>query len=192
MVGAITNDKMGKTIFLTEISIGAAVMSIRFLFFIWNQNGIYDLANRVCVFSIQDEDDYATFNNKLIKFAKLVGIYLTLTVFGAVLSAVVIPLVGTENTLFLEIGFPLDWKNSDIAFWIAITYLTIQIFISVVVSAFTIIIWYLLFICSLRYEVLGSVLKNMGHKKTKKVEENHINFLEDLKTSIGTHLYLME
>ncbi|XP_037030722.1 odorant receptor 94a-like [Bradysia coprophila] len=194
MVGAITNEKVEKKIFLVEVSIEVATLFVKLSFLIWKQSKICDLAYRVCVFSIQDDDDYATFNNKLKKFAKWSGIFAIATSLGAFLSAVLIPFMGTEKTLFLEIGFFLDWKNSDIVFWIAAFFLFVQSLASVMISSFSVIIWYLLFVCSLRYEVLGSELKNLGQNsgiRAKKLEKNHVNFLDDLKTSIDTHLYLM-
>lgn len=72
-------------------------------------------------------------------------------------------------------------------------------FLSMVVMISSVLIWYPLLNCSLRYEVLGGEIRNMG-RITEKSSENMTvasiptpsNFIKDLSTSIDAHLHLRE
>ncbi|XP_037025648.1 odorant receptor 94b-like [Bradysia coprophila] len=193
VVGAITNDKEDQNIFLSEVAIGSSVLLIKLWFLIWKQNQILDLLNRVCVFSIQNDDAYNLFNNKLRGFLKLVFVFaITVAVAGSS-GTIVMSFVGNGKTLFLEVGFPMDWRNNEIAFWMASIFVFTEVLLSLLVMIFTIMIWYLLLICSLRYEVLGTQLRSMGKNREKdKMTENKTlnNFFVNLKDSVKVHLHL--
>ncbi|XP_037039648.1 putative odorant receptor 71a [Bradysia coprophila] len=193
--GIIKNEKKDDSIFLVEVSMGILIVWINLSLAIWKQNEILNFLNVVCVFSIRNGDDCLTYNAKLrglIKFAFVFLISLAFASFSCVFS----PLVGSEKILFIKIVFPLDYKNSEIAFWIATAFLFTEFILTVTFSICTVLIWYLLLVCALRYEVLGGDLKNMGRvssengnvKMTQK--QIHIKFLEDLKTSIKAHLHI--
>ncbi|XP_037025588.1 odorant receptor 94b-like [Bradysia coprophila] len=190
--GSIANDKKNMSIFLAEISVGAAVLSVKLWLLVWKQNKILDLLPQVCVFSIRNGDDYKRSSDKLRGFVKFALVFISAAAFAAFLSTLGLPLFGSEKTIFMEIAFPLDYRNKEIAFWIAITFMFIGTSLSVVSLLFTVMCWYLLLSCSLRYEVLGSELKNLG-RITKNVNEEvpakqmHNRFFEDLKASIDTY-----
>ncbi|XP_037042354.1 odorant receptor 94b-like [Bradysia coprophila] len=196
-VGVIKSENPDQRIFLADIAIGAVVVVVKFWMLVWKQNEILTLLNRVCVFSIRYDDDYNRFNYRLTGFMKFVFVFAIITMVAGSLVSVGLSVIGSDKTLFLEIGFPLDYKNSDIAFCMATVFLFTEVFLSLIALFFSIMIWYLLFNCSLRYEVLGSELKDMGRtseKRDAKVTERqmHNNFFEDLKTSIDAHLHLRE
>lgn len=196
-VGAVTNEKNDVSIFLAEVSIGVGVMCLKLWVLIWKQNEILDLLNRVCVFSIKNDDDNIRFKDKLQGFVKFVLVFVAATSCSGILSSGGLTFLGNGKTLFLEVAFPLDYKNNEIAFWIALMFLFTENILTLITITFNVIIWYLLLICSLRYEVLGSELRNMGqnsengNRKTAKVQM-HKNFFQDLKTSISNHLHLRE
>ena len=162
VVGAIINEEMDQSIFLAELSMGVGVMCLQLWLLIWKQNEILNLLNRVSVFSIQDDDDHDVFTEKVRGFMKFVFVFMTTLTTADFLMSVVYPLVGSERTLFIEIAFPLDYKNSDIAFFIAAVWFFTETFLTMSVIYFSVIIWYVLLICALRYEILGSELKRMG------------------------------
>nr|QGW45390.1 odorant receptor 17 [Bradysia odoriphaga] len=196
-IGAVNSGKPDDSIFLADVSIGAAVLTVKFWILIWKQNEILNLLDGVCVFCIRKDDDHNRFNDKLKGFMKFLLVCVIFSCAAGSSGSVILSLIGNEKTLFLEIGFPLDYKNSQIAFWIATIFLFTEVVLSIIVLFFTMIIWYMLFICSLRYEVLGSELKDMGRtsekgdaKMTKWQAYNR--FLGDLKTSIVAHLHLRQ
>lgn len=196
-VGAINSEKRGESIFLGEISIGAAVMAVKIWILTWNQNQIVNLLNRVCVFSIRNDDVHKRFESKLRGFMTFVLVLLIASVLAAFFASIVLSLVGSEKSLFLKIGFPLNYQDSEIAFWMATVFIFTELHMSVILVSFTVVIWYLLFVCALRYEMLGNELKNMGRTidegDGKKMDEQiHKTFYEDLVSSIGSHLHLRE
>nr|QGW45417.1 odorant receptor 44 [Bradysia odoriphaga] len=198
VVGAKTNENRDEAIFLGEMSMGVVVLCVNLWLLVWKQNEILNLLNRVCVFSIRNEDDYLTYNAKMRVFTKFVFVFIFAAITAGSLGSIAFPFVGSEKTLFLKIAFPLDYKSSEFAFWIATAFLFTETVLIITFAIFSVVIWYLLLICALRYEVLGSEIKNMGQVSIKngnvKMTETqrHINFFEDLKTSIKAHLHLRE
>lgn len=191
VVGAIINEK--ESILLVEGLIIVALLSFKMWFIIWKQKQIVELLNRICVFSIRNDDDFTFVNKKLGKFIKFVIVLVFACIFGILLEVTVIPFVGSEKTLFLKIGFPWDWKNNEAAFWAANAFLFTELMLSMTAVPFSITIWYLMLICSLRYEVLASDLRSMGQTNEKLSEKENQNvFLYNLKTSMVAHLQLRE
>ncbi|XP_037045319.1 odorant receptor 94a-like isoform X3 [Bradysia coprophila] len=197
LFGAITNDRRDKSIFLADVAIGVAVLSVKLWMLMWNQKNILHLLNRVCVFSIQDDNDYKFFDDKLKGFVQFAFTFIVIVTFDGSLSTLVLSLLGSEKTLYMEIAFPLDYKHNEIAFWIATTFIFTEFLLTIFAFIFTTIIWYFLLICSLRYKLLGNDLKNMGRiseNNNKKIREEEVdnNFLKSLITLIGAHLHLKE
>ncbi|XP_037045318.1 odorant receptor 4-like isoform X2 [Bradysia coprophila] len=194
---ALTNDRRDKSIFLADVAIGVAVLSVKLWMLMWNQKNILHLLNRVCVFSIQDDNDYKFFDDKLKGFVQFAFTFIVIVTFDGSLSTLVLSLLGSEKTLYMEIAFPLDYKHNEIAFWIATTFIFTEFLLTIFAFIFTTIIWYFLLICSLRYKLLGNDLKNMGRiseNNNKKIREEEVdnNFLKSLITLIGAHLHLKE
>lgn len=125
-----------------------------------------------------------------MRFLKAFLIAVTATSCATVL---VTPFLGKERTLFLKIAFPLDWRSSEAAFWTANSFLLAELLLSMTSIAFSGIIWYLLLICSLRYQAIGYELKRLGHidkHANEEILENHRQqiYLDNLKTSIKDHI----
>ncbi|XP_037026086.1 odorant receptor 94a-like [Bradysia coprophila] len=193
-VGAIKNDKEDQSIFLAEVAIEVAVLTTKLWLLIWKQNEILYLLSRVCVISIRSDDDWNLLNAKLRGFMNFVLVFLILSVAGSS-GSLILSFRGSEKTFFLKIAFPMDYQNNEIAFWFATIFLSTEMALTVVVDIFTTIIWYLLLMCSLRYQVLGNELKNLGiikknaeGKMTKKHMQN--KYFGDLKASIDDHLHI--
>lgn len=194
-VGAINNENQDESVFLAEVAIIVAVLIFKLCILIWKQEEIQKLITEVCVFSIRDDDDYEFLTEKLTKSFKIVitfsfGVFVTI-----VTEFAVVPFVENEKTMFLRVAFPLDYDNYEIAFWICHIFLTAEALLSLVVLSFTIIIWYLMIHCSLRYQILGSELTKMGHfGKEQKAKisdsEKHIIYTEELVASMESYLHL--
>lgn len=194
VVGAITNENRDESIFLADVSIAIAVLTIKLWFFIWKQNRICHLTNRICVFPIRNSDDYVMYNDKLKGFLKFVILFLIVLVTFS-FEAGVLPFPGDGKTLFLEIGFPLDWRTNTIAFFTANVFILTEVFLSMVVVFSSIIIWYMLLVCSLRYSVLASELKKLGWNgvegmRTMTEQQKQHIYLQDLTRSIDDYVHL--
>ncbi|XP_037027832.1 odorant receptor 94a-like [Bradysia coprophila] len=195
--GASGTKSIDAIIFLAETSLAVAVLTIKFWLLIWKQNEIRVLLNRVCEFTIRNDDDYVTYNAKLKGFIKFVMIFLVAVIVNAVLVSLGVPIITSENSLFLEIGFPLDWKNSEAALGIATIFILSELILSAIAINFSVIIWYLLLTCSLRYDVMGSELTNMGRASEETIEnmterDAHRNFFEELKAVIDAYRHLRD
>lgn len=192
VLGAIKNEHGDDFIFLLQQSFGTAVLAVKLWFLTWKQNRIRNLLHRVCLFSIPNVDDYNIYNHKLRGFVKFVLLFVITVTSGAITGSVVLPLFG--RILVLKIVFPLDYEKDEIAFWMATIFVFTEICLTITILLFSIIIWYVLFVCSLRYEVLGSNLKNMGRMNGKingKAAQLkiHKNFLDNLRDSIIVQLH---
>lgn len=196
MAGAIASDSKDDAMLLAVTAIISTVMVVRLYCLMWRQNEIYDLLLRIGVYSVKDEDVFTNVDKKLKMFMKLNTYFFCYSCFMAFCVNLIAPFIGSDNNLFFNIGFPLDYKNNDFAYWIAILFLTTETSLTAAAVLFSIVIWYLLFNCGLRYQVLGSELENMGVKrildatvKKRKISvvENRNLFNRDLIDGIESH-----
>lgn len=65
---------------------------------------------------------YINANEKIDKYFEFVIELLAGLKFTAWGGFLVIPFIGSEKNIFVEIGFPLDYQNNGMAFWIANTF----------------------------------------------------------------------
>lgn len=72
---------------------------------------------------VEEKEEFALINNKLKSLMKLVTIFLSCSVIGGFCGAFVKPLLENERKLFFVIGFPLDWRNDEFAYWMAVAFI---------------------------------------------------------------------
>ncbi|XP_037032708.1 odorant receptor 94b-like [Bradysia coprophila] len=194
VAGAITNEEVGKKIFLAEASIVVIVLNVKLGLLIWKQNRIVNLLNRVCNFTVRCDEDLEFFNRTKGEFIKFIISFIVMETI-ACFEVTLIPLVRSEKNLVIEIGFPWDYKSSEIAFWTATIFLLPATVVTSIASFLSMIIWYLLLSCSLRYDILGSEMKRMGQKsEPMKLSEKqkHNLFEQHLKECVVVHLHTRE
>ncbi|XP_037039740.1 putative odorant receptor 71a [Bradysia coprophila] len=193
-IGAITKETVDESIFLAEGSFIIIVMTTKIWMLLWKQRSIMELLDRVCVFSIRNDKDFAFFNDKVEKFIKFVNVYGCAAMVGS-LGCSIFPFIGKKNSFVMEFAFPLDWENSEIGFWVTYIFFTSENIVTFLSMAYSVIIWYLLLQCSLRYTILGREIRNMGRitsggniKMTRK--EQPTIFYQDLVAAIEAHFHL--
>ncbi|XP_037041156.1 odorant receptor 94b-like isoform X3 [Bradysia coprophila] len=195
LIGAATKESLDESIFLAEMAIVITVLTTKIWMLLWKQKEIMGLLNRTCVFLIRYDEELAFFNDKVEKLIKFVVAFGYVTAV-AMSGNSIFPFIGKQKRLIVDIAFPLDWKNSEIGFWLAyFFFLTENILSFPAIVIVTAIIWYLLLHCSLRYKILGTDIRNMGRivgklKMTEK--ERQTIFHRDLLEAIKGHLYLRE
>nr|QGW45410.1 odorant receptor 37 [Bradysia odoriphaga] len=194
-LGAISSKTKDEAIFTAEIAIKVAVLTVKFFVLIWKQKKIQIMINRIGVLSIRHEESFTFCNEKLERFMKLAVVFLISLFICSVFAGVVIPFLGSERNLIFEIAFPWDFKNNDVAFLVAIVFVATETFLTNLPIIFSVIIWYLMFSCFLRYKVLAADLRNMGRiveqeTASKSDKEMHKIFLRDLEMSIVSHKHL--
>lgn len=201
MAGAFSTDNKDESIFLIESAIMASVVSVKWIYIIWRKKEILELLNRVGVHSLEDHEEFTLVNDMLKNLMRFARVYISLVYFVAVCIVMVMPFLGGEKKLFFNIGFPLDWRNNEIAFWIAFVFVFTEVVLTVIVCLFSVLMWYSMFNCAIRYEVLGHKIRNMGvvrqdedtaNKRTMSDVEKQNLYLQDLISAIKSHKDIKE
>lgn len=202
ITGAVASDKRSEKIFLCEVALLAIVSFVKVWYLFWRKEEIMELLNRICVYFIDYRDIFNLINKKLENFMTFVAALLSFIYLGGVLCTLIAPFIGSERKLFYSIGFPLDWRNNEFAYLLAVAFLFIAMLVVSVAWPFNAIIWYLMANCGLRYEVLGEQIKNMGavtEPINETAEGRNISVTErdnlyycDLLEAIESHKYLKE
>lgn len=200
MAGAIISDDRDDAIFLSQSSIMSTILSVIGFFLIWKKNQIIEMLNECCVYTVEDRNDFNQVDNLLQKFERLIVAFVFATTFTTV-SVIGWPFLCDEKQLFFNIAFPLDWKNNEIAYWIVNAYVLTAGILCITAFFVSVLIWYAMINCALRYKVLGNQIRNMGAVKMVVVEGNERNisekekqniFQRDLIAAIETHQQIRE
>lgn len=198
-VGALTSKNNEESIYLASIAIINIVQFIRLCCIIWRRNEIFTLILDAGCYSVAKED-FSQIDKRLKKFMKFVK-YLILMIFITVCFIFVFEAVSGEKTLPVNIAFPLDWKNSEIGYWMAYIYLLIQCIFTSVIFLLNAVIWYLMLSFTIHYEILGNQLRQMGIIKTTDPQtrkrklseaEKQKSFLQDFIATARTYQNIRE
>lgn len=130
--GVCTTVHKDELIFSVESAIRSVVFAVRFLYIIWKQKEIVELANEIAVYFIEEREDFSRADQKLKRFMKFMNLSIISISLSAVYVAFIMPFLGSERTFFFNIGFPLDWKNNEIAFWMAFAFSSSELCLSAV------------------------------------------------------------
>lgn len=158
----MVSDNKYESMLLVQAAVIASVLLVRQLYIMWRQKKIYDLLHCVGIYSIQEIEDFNVVNNKLNSYMKWNTYFYSFAIVVSACVTLLVAFIGSEKNLFLNVVFPLDYKKSDIAYWIAFLFVFSELCLVVISISFSIITWYLLFNCCLKYKILGSELRNMG------------------------------
>nr|QGW45420.1 odorant receptor 47 [Bradysia odoriphaga] len=196
VIGATRGENGDQGIFLMEIAVAVGVTNVKLFAMVLKQKQILVLINRIGSFSIKHDEDYNIFNARIESFVKFVKVFMVTFYVVVFFEVGVAPFLNNEYTLFFQIAFPLDWKHNAIYFWIANIFLGTGVGLSGAPIMFSATVWYLLLICSSRYDALANELRNMGRLKEQErvgasnESWNHKVFLQDLISSIDRLLHL--
>lgn len=196
IAGAIKSNDFGDSILLALLATQTILMLVRFCHIIWNKNEVVKLLRRIDVYPTEDNGELTPINSILKGFIKITTYFFIYAVLTVVVVLLIMPFVGKERKLFVDIAFPLDYKNNEIAFWVAFLFLFVGTILVLISILFSILIWYLLLNCGLQYRVLGSKLRHIGIIKTtdptvnrlriSKVEKQNL-FYRDLIAAVKYH-----
>lgn len=200
ITGAIATDDTSESIFLTQISINCVVLQSKLLYLVWRKSEIQEMLSRVCCYNVHDHEELTLINDKLGKLLTFSAIVFGSVYFSEFTSVVIVPIqFHNENKLFFSIGFPLDWRNDKFAYWSADIFLATHMIIVTIALLFSVIVWYLMANCGLRYKVLGQQIRRIGGGITSaeggKANKRQISdrlYLRDLSDVIESHKNLEE
>lgn len=194
--GAITSDNSDEIIFLSQTAIITSVLFINLMYTIWRKSEIIELLHQMCVYSLDDQQAFNKINKKLNKIMKYITIFFVATSVIGMITALVAPFVGNEKILFFNVAFPLDWKNNEIAYWIAFGFVSTEIFLTIIAILTTAIKYCLMLSCAIKYDILEHQLRNLGEikkddaaksqRKISQIEKNNL-FVRDLIAGIQSY-----
>lgn len=190
---AFTSDNESEAIYLGVVSIVAFVLAVRLYYFLLKKDEILELVHKMCTHSVTDNEQFHKVSNKIRVFIKIITYFGIMVVCSVSIQTVIaLPMFSNEKVLPYNIYFFLDWRKSQLAYWIAFVFVMYESMISIVCVLFNIIIWYLMVSCVTEYQILGSEFRNIGTKIT--LTENILSvvqkqelFLEELTSLIKRH-----
>lgn len=160
-IGAYTTEDKDESIFLAVISIDCIVLIYRLWFVLHKRNEISMFVHEIRIHHTNDEKTIFRVSNKLNLLMKLVHFFMFTNIVGYFIAVVVFPLVSGE-LLFLNIAFPLDRSSSEIALWLAFVFIAGGLFFSLVGCLFTVTLWYMMLMFTVKYEILSQQFRTMG------------------------------
>lgn len=193
--GAYLSKDMNESVYLSAATVASALLVVKLSYILSKQNQIHQFLNEICVHTVTDAEEFDEINIKLNNFARFGYMNMLSMVVAIFLFTILsLPFFSSEKRLPLNVGFPLDWKESLLGYWLAHTFVITAVVFAVVVTFFTIVYWYIMFNCSINYKILGNRLRKFGSrtsvKSSEKAKQNLI--VKDLINLIETHQGIQE
>ncbi|XP_037024534.1 odorant receptor 94b-like [Bradysia coprophila] len=186
-----SSNKIHQSTFTASVTVIVGVLLVKLQILLWEQEMVLGLLNRISVYSIRNDETFLICSNKLEVFIKFAVVFYGATFVTATFASFVVPFLGKEKSIIYSFAFPLDWKSDNFAYFLANAFITSHTYLTIVVILFSIIIWYLIMQCSLRYEGLAGDVRIMGRiTEQKNGKMSHNAFMQDLKELIIAHAYL--
>ncbi len=166
IAGAVASDNRDDKVFLIEVTIMCIVLLVKLWYIIWRKRETLELLDRICDYNVEDRETFDLVNSKLKKLMKFCAAFFTAVLICGIYLSFFEPLLRTEKKLFVNFGFPLDWKNNDLAYWLANLFFATQMIIVFFGSTFSVITWYLMANCGCSYVVVGQRIRKMGEMRS--------------------------
>lgn len=150
-------------IFLIATFMAYSVINVKLYYLLRQQQDICSFLYDICSHSISDQIEWIRINDRINIFIKFVTYFLILAASGTLpFFCFRLPLFSAEKKLPLTIGFPLNWRNNEFSYWAAYFFVTMNHVLTVAFLSSTVIIWYIMVNCSIKYESLGSKFRRFG------------------------------
>lgn len=184
LVGAIGNNDVDESIYLTDAGITISVQVVRMFYIIYKKNEILSFIQQVGCSHIENRDEFNRVNVKVQRLMKFALGFILIMLIVFVLALVYYANADGRKLLF-NIALPWDWKNSKIGYWTAYSYFTVEVMCSAVIVSLNIIIWYLMLNYSIKFELLGNQLMRLDTTTPN-------SYLKNLLAAIKTHLNIRQ
>lgn len=160
--------------FLASISISSGVLLVKDLYRYNSQSDILYFLREMCSHEITDQLEYHRVMKKLNYFNKFAYCCVFSTLCGGCLIiSMGLPFFSSQKKLPLNLWFPFKPALNKISFWFGFIYILFSVVYVVLSYLSTIMIWYLMLNCSIKYELLGSFVKTSLNLKTKQDSSVH-------------------
>lgn len=184
----ITNEK-DEFIFLIVAAMINGVIVYRMATIIGKKNEILGFIGEFGRHSnIKNKEDFVQINNQLDNLIKFAKAFVWMCVVG-VTFAMFVPVTSSERKLVFNIALPTQWKRNDIIFWVAHLYSVLGCTYSSHSLLLSIIVWYLMVNCAVKYKLLGNQLRDLGVQNNLVSKEERPKFMmRELIAVIKAHL----
>lgn len=158
--GSYLSDDYNESFFLTAAGIGSLLQVVKLIYVLTKRDQISSFLDDI---SVTDLEEFSDMQQSLNNFAKFGYVYIFILVIGVVgFYIITLPVFSTDLALPLNIGFPLDWRNNRLNYWLAHSFIAIGLLMAAVAYFFTIVYWYIMFNCSIKYKILGNQFRTLG------------------------------
>lgn len=158
---AIITDDPDDVVQFGALSIIVSVHAYRVAYIIIRQNDTIELIDEVCTHSTDKIEEFNRVSKRIGKFIKFIGTFIV----GCTVEVsmfIIAPAVWNEMTL-VKIAFPFGDRQN--VFWIRQVFLLTGGLYSVLSVCFSAIIWFLMVNASIKYDMLGNQLRNLGERR---------------------------
>ncbi len=196
-VKAFTTDDTDESVFLTALAILATVHLFRLLYIIAKKSETIKLIDELGTHSTNESEEYIRIDGKLKRFMKH-GNGFIVACLCEVSMIIIFPILSNGKAI-INVAFPLS-TSSRLVFWTQQVFVLFGALYSVVCVCIAVIVWYLLLNGAIKYEMLGTQLRNLGYPVKKDVtkelniskERKSQKFHSDLIEAIQLHRQITE
>ncbi len=203
-LGAIDSVDRNEAIFLVASSIAFGLVNVKLSYILWKKKDLDKFLNRICVHTVEREEEFIKINKKLNNFANVA--YTAMAAMSSSITVLIVssmPFFSAERRLAVNIKFPFDWKTNALFHWCGWFFIAVALMYASLVTYFTIVYLYIMLNCSVKYQVLGDEIRNVNRAKDlaiqNKVYSSYSSMKEldklrfrDLKKIIAKHQKLIE
>lgn len=185
--GSLIAEDYNQSLYLLTAGIIVGVLIFKTYLNYAKGSQILTVLHAISLHSVPNSDELPyQVNRKLNNFKKLAIFFLGI-VFVILFTFLILycPIITSEKRLPFNIWFPFDWKRYTLAHWLAYSYIIFCLTFNSFICLLTLIIWYILLNCSIKYQILGQRFKNLGALQSGKNDEN--SFLDQLTKLITVH-----
>lgn len=198
VICAWISDDNSESLFLVQVEIFAIVMTVKWIYLIRHKDTIlFFVSDAIVSHNISDYAVFVEVKKRLNKFMKFVHVYLTtlaLVVFVLIISP--LPMFSSNKQLPMFINYSIICDYSELIYWMIYSSLALQIFLIFVINLLTVIIWYVLLNCSIKYQVFGNQLARLGVPQITVIDENQLpiwdSFDQEFIDMVETHQRIFE
>lgn len=151
--------------------------------------------HEIGAYSFENQEEFNKTKAKIKPFLTFLQCFLSLIVIGSVVACIA-PIFSYGESLPLNIRFPFNFHHKmSIKYGIAYIYGVSGIALCALTTFYTTLIWYIMLNYSIKYQLLGQKMRDLGSGKLSVKEKMKISnieqqnlFLRDLSEAIEMHV----
>lgn len=186
-------DNKSESIFYAEAELAVCLVTIKLFYLLWERDAILAFLKDSVTHFVPYHENFVQVNKKINKFINFVHVYLLMfTVTYLLFILTPLPIFSSKKILPFFVNFSLDFKYSEIIYWITYLYMAFGIFFLLLVAVTNLIIWYMMLNYAIKYQILGNRLRNLGVANASKTTVQNESFGQELIVSVKSHHNIIE